>query len=240
MENSSSTQIKPGTTRIGEVERWASLATATALVTYGLSRRTVRGAWLAAAATPLVYRGFAGHWPRLTNGQADGVRSALSGNRGIDVRESIRLEKPIDEVYRFWRRLENLPRFMTHLERVIEFADGRSHWIVRGPGGMRVEWDAHIINEVENGVIAWQSIANSDVVSAGSVSFETVRNGRSTQLTVHLQYAAPFGRPGRAVASIFGHEPSQTIREDLRRLKQFLEAGEIARGSAEEVEGARR
>jgi uncharacterized membrane protein len=240
MENSWSTHITPGSIRLGEVERWASLATATALVTYGLSRRTVRGAWLAAAATPLVYRGFAGHWPRLTNGQAEGARSALAGSRGVDVRESIRLERPIDEVYRFWRRLENLPRFMTHLEQVTELGDGRSHWIARGPGGIRVEWDARIINEVENRVIGWQSIANSDVANAGSVNFETVRNGRSTQLTVHLQYDAPLGRAGMAVAAIFGHEPSQTIREDLRQLKQFLETGEVARASAQEVGRSRR
>jgi uncharacterized membrane protein len=135
----------------------------------------------------------------------------------------------VEDVFRFWRRLENLPRFMTHLERVTELDDRRSHWVARGPGGLRAEWDAKIINEVENKVIAWQSLPGSDVVTAGSINFSPVRRGRSSQLSVHLQYAAPAGRAGAWLAAIAGHEPSQTIREDLRRVKQILEAGEIPR-----------
>ena len=118
---------------------------------------------------------------------------------------------------------------MTHLERVTELGDGRSHWVARGPAGSRVEWDAEIINEVENKVIGWRSLPESDVVTAGSVTFAPMRGGRGTQLSVHLQYAPPAGRAGAFVATLFGREPSQTIREDLRRLKQLLEAGEIPR-----------
>ena len=94
---------------------------------------------------------------------------------------------------------------------------------------MRVEWDAEIINEIENMLIAWRSLPGSDVVVAGSVNFDRVRGGRSTQVSVHLQYEPPAGRVGASVATVFGREPSQTIREDLRRLKQVLEAGELAR-----------
>ena len=211
------------------IERWASLATATAIIGYGLTRRTVSGTAIAVAATPLAYRGLAGSWPSLTNGRgAHGdTRTALGGRRGIHVREAIRLEKPLDEVYRFWRQLENLPRFMTHLEQVTQLDDQRSHWVARGPADIRVEWDAEIINEVPNKVLGWRSLPGSDVVSAGSVNFSLVRGGRSTQVTVHLQYAPPTGRAGALLASLFGREPSQTIREDLRHLKQILEAGEI-------------
>ena len=211
-------------------ERWATLATATAAIAVGVSRRSVPGYCLAIAATPLAYRGIAGTWPLVGNGRpADDTREALSGDRGVHVRESIRLELPIEEVYRFWRRLENLPRFMTYLERVTERSDGRSHWVACGPAGLRVEWDAEIVNEVENKVIGWRWLPGSDVVTAGSVTFSPVRRGQGTQLSVNLQYAPPAGRAGALFATIFGREPSQTIREDLRRVKQLLEAGEIPR-----------
>jgi uncharacterized membrane protein len=194
-----------------------------------------------AAATPLAYHGLSGHWPRAGNGgRTNGdTRAALSGDRGVVVREAIRLEKPIAEVYRFWRAFENLPRFMKHLERVTDLGDGRSHWVACGPGGMRVEWDAEIINEIDDKVIGWRSLPGSDVISAGSVNFDTVRAGRSTQVSVHLQYAPPAGKAGAWVAKMFGREPSQTIREDLRRLKQLLEAGEIPRAEVERKERRR-
>ena len=182
----------------------------------------------------LLYRGITGRWPEVFNGHAqpNSTKSALSGDRGIHVRESIRLEVPIADVYRFWRRFENLPQFMTHLDRVTESADGRSHWVTSGPAGLAVEWDAEIINEVENKVLAWRSLPGSDVVTAGSVNFDAARGGRSTQVSVHLQYAPPAGKAGALVASLFGREPSQTIREDLRHFKQLLEAGEIPRATA--------
>jgi uncharacterized membrane protein len=155
------------------------------------------------------------------------TRAELGGPRGIHVLEAVRLEKPVDEVYRFWRRFENLPRFMTYLERVDDLGERRSHWVAKGPAGMKVEWDAEIINEVENQVIGWRTLPGSQVTIAGSVNFDSVRNGEATQVTVHLQYAPPAGRAGALFAKIFGREPSQTVREDLRRFKRLLEAGEI-------------
>ena len=86
---------------------------------------------------------------------------------------------------------------MTHLHRVTEGSDGKSHWVAAGPAGLAVEWDAEIINEVENKVLGWRSLPGSDIVTAGSVNFDSVRGGRSTQVTVHLQYAAA-GRQSRS------------------------------------------
>jgi uncharacterized membrane protein len=224
---------------IGDLERWASLATAAAVMAYGLSRRSAYGFALAAAATPLAYRGLAGEWPNVfsLNGRANGdTRSALSGNRGVNVRESIRLEQPLGDVFALWSRLENLPRFMSHLESVTNLGNGRSHWVAKGPAGSTIEWDAEIINEIENKVIAWRSLPGSDIATAGSVNFSTAREGRASQVSVNLQYAPPAGHAGALVASLFGKEPSQTIREDLRRAKQLLEAGEIARATAAQQE----
>jgi uncharacterized membrane protein len=218
-----------------EVERWASFVTGAAVMAFGLSRRSVSGVCLAVAAAPLAYKGLTGEWP-VSSRQRDAndvTRAALGGPRGIHVRESIRLEVPIEQVYQFWRRLENLPRFMAHLERVEDLGGGQSHWIAKGPVGVPVEWGAEIINEVENKIIGWRSLPDSDITTAGAVNFSTVRDGRSTQLSVHLQYSAPAGRAGQFLATIFGSDPASMIREDLRCVKQLLEAGEIARASKE-------
>jgi len=215
---------------LADGENWLALGAGAALLLVGASRRSTVGACLMVASAPLLYRGMSGRWPDSLNSvQPDSTKSALSGDRGVHVRESIRLEMPISDVYRFWRRLENLPQFMKHLDSVTENPEGKSHWVAVGPAGLRVEWDAEIINEVENKVRAWRSLPGSDVVSAGSVNFDAARGNRSTQVSVHLQYAPPAGKAGAFVASLFSREPSQTIREDLRHFKQLLEAGEIPR-----------
>jgi uncharacterized membrane protein len=216
-----------------DAESMLALSAGAVLLLVGASRRSTLGAGLAVASIPFLYRGITGRWPDvLSHYESDSTRTALSGNRGIHVRESIRLEVPVRDVYRFWRRLEHLPQFMTHLDRVVEGADGTSHWMTTGPAGLAIEWDAEIINEVENKVLAWRSLPGSDIVTAGSVNFNEVRGGRSTQVSVHLQYAPLAGKAGALVASLFGREPSQTIREDLRHFKQLLEAGEIPRATA--------
>ena len=218
----------------GDLERLGALAGAAALVSYGLHNRgSMTGLMMVAAATPLAYRGVTGRWPGPLGvaARSETTRAALSGSRGTRVQESIRLELPIAEVYRYWRQLENLPRCMSHLERVTPLDALRSRWRAQGPAGTHVEWDAEIFNEVENRLIAWRSLPDSEVVTAGSVNFREVRAGRSTQVTVTLQYAPPGGRIGTLLAWALGKEPSQTIREDLRRLKQMLEAGEIAQAT---------
>jgi uncharacterized membrane protein len=221
-------------TSLAEAENWLALGTGALMLLLGASRRSAVGACVAVSAAPLLYRGITGRWPAIVDGDrhSDNTRAALAGERGVRVRESVRLEMPVADVYRFWRRLENLPQFMKHLDSVTVAPDGTSHWTAAGPAGLRVEWDAEIINEVENKVLAWRSLPGSDVVTAGSVNFDSVRGDRSTQVSVHLQYAPPAGKAGALIASLFGREPSQTVREDLRHFKQLLEAGEIPRATA--------
>ena len=214
-------------TSLVDAENCLALGAGALLLLIGASRRSVLGTCLAVSSAPLLYRGITGRWPEMLNSQPDSTKTALAGGRGIHVRESVRLQVPLADAYQFWRRLENLPTFMTHLDRVSELADGRSHWIAGGPGGLSVEWDAEIINEEADKLIAWRSLPGSDIASAGSVTFDTVRGGKSTQVSVHLQYAPPAGKTGALVASLFGREPSQTVREDLRHFKQLLETGEI-------------
>jgi uncharacterized membrane protein len=208
---------------VGTLERWGSFAIGAVLVAYGLKRRARSGLAPAAAGAALLYRGFT-----MTADRKD-TRVALTGSRGFHVHESIRVEQPVEEVYRFWRNLENLPKFMNHLEQVVDLGNGHSHWVANGPVGIPVEWDAEIINEVPNQVIGWRSLPSSDLVTAGSVNFDGAGDRRSTLVTVHLQYAPPGGRLGKVVAQLFGDEPAQAIAEDLRRLKRLLDARDTER-----------
>ena len=219
---------------VADAKNLVALGAGALLLLVGASRRSAVGTSLAVSSAPLLYRGITGRWPHVLNGRDESAstRMALSGDRGTHVRESVRLEVPVADVYRFWRRLDNLPQFMQHLNRVTETGDGKSHWVAAGPAGLAVEWDAEIINEIENEVLAWRSLPGSDVVTAGAVNFDRVRGGRSTQVSVHLQYAPPAGKAGALFASLFGREPSQTIREDLRHFRQLLEAGEMPRATA--------
>jgi uncharacterized membrane protein len=141
------------------------------------------------------------------------------------VDERIVIARPRSEVYGFWRNLENLPRFMDHLESVSVVDEERSHWVARGPAGTRVEWDAVVHNEIPNELIAWRSLKGSEVDNAGSVHFSPTENG-DTEVRVVLRYDPPAGRLGAAVARLLGEDPSRQVAEDLRRLKQVVEAGE--------------
>jgi uncharacterized membrane protein len=215
---------------VAEVERWASALGGAALAVYGIKQKTVRGAVLAAGAGALIYRGATGYCPvyRATgiNTADTDTRRALAGPRGVHVEQAVTINRPADELYRYWRDFENLPRFMHYLVSVERLDALRSHWVARAPGGRTVEWDAAIINDVPNELIGWRTLHDAEVISAGSVRFKPAGEGRGTEVHVHLQYDPPAGRVGAAIAWMLGHEPNQTIREDLRRFKALLEAGE--------------
>jgi uncharacterized membrane protein len=148
-------------------------------------------------------------------------------SRGVRVEEVVTINKPIEQVYEFWRNFENLPRFMRHLEAVTVLGERRSRWRAKAPAGMTVEWEAELVQEKEPDWLAWRSLPGSQIQNSGSVRFERAPGARGTEVRVQLQYQPPAGRLGRAFAWLFGEEPSQQIAEDLRRFKQLLETGEI-------------
>src|SRR5207244_3679132 len=207
-------------------ERWASIAAGAGLAAYGLSRLKSNGWLYAGLGGLLLRRGVTAHCDLYeavginTAGTADDTRAALRGSRGVNVLESVTINRPIEQLYRFWRNLENLPQFMRHLESVEKITDTISHWRAKGPAGRIVEWDAEIFNEIPNKLIAWRSLEGSDVVSAGSVNFDPAGGGWGTRVTVHLQYSPPGGKVGAAIAKLFGTDAETEIREDLRRFKQ--------------------
>jgi len=156
----------------------------------------------------------------------------------LRVRRAITVYKPREEVYGFWRDFEKLPRFMQHLD-AVEVLDGRrSRWRAKAPAGTTVEWEAETVEDLPPHRIAWRSIDGASVPNRGSVEFQPAPGGRGTEIVVDLEYQPPGGSAGAAVAKLFGQEPGLQIGQDLRRLKQLLETGEIT--TAESPSGRRR
>jgi uncharacterized membrane protein len=166
-----------------------------------------------------------------TIGSVPTVRGARKASKGgvMELTATTTIRKPASEVYAFWRDLENLPTFMAHLEQVRATGDRTSHWTAVAPFGNNVEWDAEIIDERPGEKIAWRSTGDADVPNAGTVRFVPAPDGVSTEVHVVLVYDIPGGSLGKDVAKYFGEEPHQQLDDDLRRLKQVLETGEVVR-----------
>jgi uncharacterized membrane protein len=218
---------------VNDVERWASVLGGGLLAMAGLRRGSGLGLLMAAVGGSLVYRGLTGHCHLYqavgvnTSSETHSPVASVAGGAGVKVTEAVTINRPAADIYRFWRNLSNLPRVMRHLETVR--VDGeRSHWVAHGPLGHRVEWDAEIINDRPNELIAWRSLEGSEVATAGSVHFRPAPGGRGTEVHVSLKYDPPLGKLGSWGAWLLGEEPSLQVREDLLRLKQLMEAGEIA------------
>ncbi|MGQ9368359.1 SRPBCC family protein [Azospirillum sp. ST 5-10] len=163
---------------------------------------------------------------------ADGRAGGWAGHGTVHAAASVTVNRPREEVYAFWRDLKNLSRFMSHLVAVEPTGDDRSRWCAEGPLGMRVEWEAEVTEDRPNERIAWRSLPGADVDSHGEVRFAPATGGRGTVVRVALSYEPPGGMIGAAVARLFGREPGQEIRDDLRVLKQILETGEVTMSEA--------
>jgi len=148
----------------------------------------------------------------------------------IDIRKTMHVEAPIEEVFEVLADYENFPAFMRNVRRVSRYADGRSRWVVAGPAGVPVEWDAETTAYEPDELLAWRTLANSAVAHAGIIRFE--RAGAGTRLHIEMTYAPPAGALGHAVVKLFGADPKTELDEDLVRLKTFLETGVPARDAA--------
>jgi len=214
---------------VGTTERRVSLATGFAMLSYLVRKRpnVMVGLPLGLEAGYLLYRGATGHCVIY---QMMDIDRSEDGHQGIKVERAVTVNRPRDELFRIWRNFENLPRFMTHLQRVAvdELGDDkRSHWVAKAPLGREIEWDSEITEERENEYLAWRSLPGSIVENMGSVEFSDAPGGRGTIVKVSMQYHPPAGSMGAAVAKLFGEEPDQQVREDLRHFKQIMETGEI-------------
>lgn len=208
------------TSSVSDAERWATLIGGGAMVLFGLRQGSLRGALTALAGGGLMYRGVTAQ---------TGIQDALGMNQSIKVEKTVTISnKSPEELYQFWRNFENLPHFMKHLKHVSVINNTRSHWIASAPMGGSVEWDAEIINDQENRLIAWASVEGADIDNSGFVRFQRAPQGRGTEVKVVIEYNPPGGVVGDAIAKLFGEQPQQQIGDELRRFKMLMEAGEIA------------
>jgi uncharacterized membrane protein len=150
---------------------------------------------------------------------------------GVLVRQAVTVQRTREDAYAFFRKLENLPSFMWHLESVVETGD-RSRWRARGPMGTSIEWEAEIVEDRPGDCIAWRSLPGADVANRGRVVFRPESGGQGCEICVELSYDPPAGAIGTSIAQLFGREPSQQVSADLRRLKQVLETGEVLHSDA--------
>jgi len=217
-------------TNVGNAERWISLGVGSALIANGALGRHFRLLSLLTGGY-LLYRAATGNCPLYQAlgtgaGRPEGENAVIPAGRGMKVEDAVTVNAPAPEVYRSWRNFSRLPEFMTHLREVKETDATHSTWVARGPLGMSVKWDAEIVADMPNEVIAWKSLPGSDVDTAGSVHFRAAPGGRGTEVRVSLKFDPPAGQLGRLVARLFGQHPEQQLRDDLRRFKQLIEAGE--------------
>lgn len=215
-------------TNVGDAERVVSAGVGAGLAVCGLAQGNLRGLLLAGLGAGLVYRGMSGHCQLyralgLTTSESNGPVTSVPSGRGVRVDKTIFVRRPIHELYDFWRDLSNLPTVMSHLDSVTEDGD-RSHWKVKTPIGVRLEWDAVIHNERPPHLIAWRSLDGSEVDSAGSVHFTESADGKGTEIRVVLKFDPPAGVVGAQIARWFGQDPVAQIDEDLRKFKQAMEA----------------
>jgi uncharacterized membrane protein len=217
---------------VGELERWISLVGGGVLAYAGLRRlSSVLGLGLAAGGVALLERGLSGHCLLyqelgLTTAKPRNPNVRIPASHGVKVEKSVTVNRPQTDVFRFWRNLENLPRFMKHVQSVRSSGEGISHWEARAPLGRTISWDAELFVERPNEVLSWRSLEGSDVATAGSVHFRPAPGGRGTEVRVVLKYDPPAGKVGATLARLFGEAPEQQIEEDLHRFKQLMEAGE--------------
>jgi uncharacterized membrane protein len=223
---------------VGGWERMASLAAGSGLLAFGLARRTLPGVAMAALGAALVQRGWSGRCRvygalGLSTRPPTGEQADTVVREGIMVHHQSTVDRPAAELYRLWRDFESLPKIMGHLTSVEDAGNGRSHWILGGPLGQRVEWDAEIIADREGEVISWRSLPDAEVDSAGSVRFTEAPGKRGTEVRIQFSYQPPAGRAGAVAAWLFGDSAQQMVEADLQRFKAFAECGTIPAATVE-------
>lgn len=212
---------------VGSTERMLTLLAGAALLGYAWRSGSKT---LGAASAGMLLRGATGYCPGYAaagvnhaNSREANSREALSGGRGVHIQESVTINAPADQVYRFWRRLDQLPVVMPHLTKVEQLDTKRSRWTAKAFNQVPISWEAEIINEVPFETIGWQTLPGQAIQTAGSVTFKPAPGGDATEVRVHLQYAAPGGKAASWLAWMAGQDPAKYTREGLCALKQRLE-----------------
>ena len=211
---------------VGDSERLISLLGGGVLLAYGLSRGSTTGLGIGLIGAGLAYRGWTGHchaYQALGMSSSDhNDQTSIPSAQGTKIEHAITIQKPADELFRYWRKLDNLPRIMRHLNSVQDLGNGRSRWNAKGPTG-DVQWEAEIISERPGEMIGWRSLEGSTIQTAGSVHFRQLPGDHGTELKVVLSYNPLGGAVGHALAWLVGSDPGAEIREDLQTFKHTME-----------------
>jgi len=215
-------QPKQTTDQSGDLERWASLLGGGAMILAGLRDRSLKGVLTALAGSGLLYQGVQGKSTLKQIQDAAGLENSIRAEKTVIINRSA------EELYTFWRNFENFPHFMKHVKSVTVTDEHRSHWVASAPMGAEVEWDAEIITDEPNRLIAWTALPGADVENSGFVRFQPSTGNRGTEVKVVMEYSPPGGSVTAAIARLFGEEPEQQLGDELNRFKQLMEAGEIA------------
>lgn len=219
------TPSPPAPRNVGEMERLASTVGGGVLAVLGLSRRSLGGLALAGLGGALLYRGTTGHCPVF---QQLGISTAGGeAPEPVEIAEAVTVNVPRSAAYDYWRRLENLPRFMHHLRRVEDLGGGRSRWTADAPGPLPdLTWEAEVVQELPGERLAWRSLPGADVSNAGHVTFEDAPHGE-TEVHVRIAYRPPAGPVGTGLARWLDPVLGQMIKEDIRRFQHVIETGEV-------------
>ena len=210
---------------VAQNERMISVGLGAFLLSSGmnnLTRHPIRGLFRTIIGAGLLYRGVTGHCPVYASlGKTSGVSSS---SPAINIRTGLIVNKPKDEVYAFWRKLENLPLFMKHIATVTEIDSKHSHWEAEIPGGIgKIKWNAEIVKEEEGRLIGWQSIPNATIHNAGKVTFKEALGGSGTELEVVISYHPPAGELGAGLAKALNGVFEKIIRQDIMNFKEYIE-----------------
>ena len=213
-----------GVVNVNQTERMISVGLGAFLLSSGLgnlTRHPIKGLLRTIVGGALLYRGVSGHCPMYASmGKTKGV----SQTQAINIRTGLIVNRPKDDVYAFWRKLENLPLFMKHLASVTEIDTKHSHWEADVPGGIgRIKWNAEIVKEEEGRLIGWQSIPNSTINNAGKVSFKEALGGQGTELDVVISYHPPAGELGAGLAKWLNPVLEKMVRQDVMNFKDYIE-----------------
>lgn len=209
---------------VGQNERILSAALGAFLLSSGINnlfRHPISALVKTALGGTLLYRGISGNCPVYSSmGKTKGV----SHTPAINIRTNLIVNKPKNEVYAFWRKLENLPLFMKHISNVTEIDSKHSHWEAIIPGNIgKIKWNAEIVKEEDGYMIGWQSIANSMINNAGKVVFNDALGGKGTELEVVISYHPPAGEIGAGIAKTLNPIFEKIIRQDVMNFKDYIE-----------------
>lgn len=160
------------------------------------------------------------------------ISAKLQSRKGIyddvDSHFAVTIGKTPREVFQFYRNFENLPYFMKDLKSISVLSEKKSHWVVEIDLGLKAEWDAIITSEKENEMISWKSTEDSEVKTSGTIWFKAAPQGLGTVVSLALDYSVPGGKLTEWLTRLRGEDPDSLAFINLRRLKCYLEAGELA------------